>query len=183
VVLAAGHKLDFSDGGADIARWGTLTWKGSELEVVNRNGGVRRLDMVPEPPIDLIGWIDEADGLLVISGTASRNLSVIDLSFDELKENVALDRDPDSGMRSMNIFAVEDAGLCLLTESQILLLGPAGHLKWIKNHNDPSLSLAGVFGSLITLVSAKPRLDHTRPIPIHIDASTGAEIAVENDVS
>jgi hypothetical protein len=170
--LSWGHTLSIDPHGWSLGRWGTLLLDGWDtLEVLNPHGGRRSLDMLPQGMVGIRGWLDEKAGLLVLGGERCDRVVVLDLNFDEVIESVALQRDPDVGLRTMRFFAVPPALLGCLTESALFALDGAGKLCWYWAHDDLTLTLDEVRHGAIFLTGLDTNLDHT--ITRRIDAATG----------
>jgi hypothetical protein len=137
--------------------------------VRNPAGRVRMLDMLPEAGFDE-GWLVEESGLVVLTGGQHNDyLIVVDLTTDELRECVPLNRDSTLGMW-LSLLAPNESSLCCLYEAGVLAIGSDGRLLWHQRSLGLGLTLDSVDSE--TLWLAKGWLPDGHP-----DALVGVRIA------
>ena len=164
-----------------FGQWGRLAWtRDGALAVVSPAGARRELDTVEKPPtvVGAAGWVDDADGLIVVGDLAVDCVTVVDLGTDEVVASVLFDRDPDVGLRFLRFFAAGADRLCCLTETTLFALDGNGRLVWLRVHQDVSVTLAAVSDDRIELESLQPDLDPHTGQRFAYDARTGAEPCV-----
>jgi hypothetical protein len=172
--LGDGIELEFNGSTADIGRWGMLTHSsGSSLAIKNRSGGIRDLDFLPAEFFRLKCWLYEEGGLLVVGASRENRIFVFDLNYDEVIEEIDLERNIDEAFQHFEYFRAGNGTLGVLCESAILVLGRDGHLLWNRSHADFTARFVGIQDGLIE-IRRYSNPSYPQGEALYYSASTGA---------
>lgn len=143
----------------DLGRWGVLRVADTEHVEIASDGGKRAVEVPPSLLSDggaLVGWLYDELGLVILGTSVGVVLVEVDLSLDEARDLVTLERDPLPDLRFLSFREAGAAHVIAHWECGLLCLDDRGAVMWKTDHEDASSRVVSVRGGVIWLQTQWP---------------------------